>query len=303
MIKLIYLTFGGIDYNIQCVASIHSLFCSSDYKLDGFEVIVYTDNPQFIKKWTKKLIIKTIFLSPGEIKDLIGPTGFIFMAKMNIIKRVLDDFQKGCIYIDSDILFKKNPLKKFSTISRSTYLMQAKEQIFIKLINGIENNLHNKLGKYLVNLDYTLDNINYNVDVNSQFSYNAGIIGIHADKMNLLDDAIKLAEKIYSTVPIFIAEQTAFSIVFQQTGIIDTAEEQTLHYWGDYKKFTYTYLCRSMLRSHLFIKNYKKLGKAFNKLANENITEIKPWHYAESSLFKKAALKFLNIVDKYLLET
>lgn len=234
----------GEDNNRQAIFSICSLLLTRNKTISNFSLVVYTDEPArygFLKEYIPISIRRLI---DTEVKQAIQPENYFPKLKIMLMDEMLgSEAINNLILVDSDTIFLKNPMILFEHLNNGHLLMHLFEWIFRK---GRKDNpiLCPKDGHL------TLESGRIVEWSDNSHMYNVGVIGIGANKRNLIKDSLDFIIKYFAIYPSWHVEQLCVSLIFQQKEGIRFAKKQVFHYWHNKPTFNnYTGRFFSLLES------------------------------------------------------
>ncbi len=192
---------------------------------DNTEVWIYTDNPGWFRSFKECSIPlhftevdeKTINLWKGEIN-------FVHRVKVEMLKDFTKDKEGNILYLDSDIVFTHPIDQLLKNINDGQLYMHVREG----LISDRGNKVFAKLDHH-----YKGSPLNIKERPVHEFAmWNAGVLGFNTKYRHLLDEVLTFTDNEYPKFPKHIIEQFAFSIYFQQAGLVKAAAPYIYHYWN-----------------------------------------------------------------------
>lgn len=229
-----FIAFGEIN-NRQAIFSICSLLLTRNKTISNFSVVVYSNEPAkygFLKEYIPISIRRLI---DTEVKQAIQPENYFPKLKIMLMDEMLgSEAINNLILVDSDTIFLKNPMILFEHLNNGHLLMHLFEWIFRK---GRKDNpiLCPKDGHL------TLESGRIVEWSDNSHMYNVGVIGIGANKRNLIKDSLDFIIKYFAIYPSWHVEQLCVSLIFQQKEGIRFAKKQVFHYWHNkaiFNKYT-----------------------------------------------------------------
>jgi len=226
-----FIAYGDAN-NRQAIFSICSLLVSRKKTLSNFSLIVYSNEPakyEFLKEF---IPISIRNLIDTEVKQAIQPENYFPKLKIMLMDEMLGcESIKNLILVDSDTIFLKNPMILFQYLDNGYLLMHLFEWIFKigrkdnPVLCPKDGNIALASGRIVEWSD-------------NSHMYNVGVIGIGANKRNLIKDSLDFIIKYFAIYPSWHVEQLCVSLVFQQQGGIHFAKKQIYHYWHSKPIFT-----------------------------------------------------------------
>ena len=251
---LIYLCYGNDDFLSETLFSILSFY--KYHATANIQVVVYTDNATFFKKFFSSSIIYNE-ISDTKIREWKGQINFIHRTKIMVLKDACQKYAGNLLYVDSDTIFLQECNLLFKKIENSAILFDNYEGKLSSARGGIAKKLRNC---FKIQNKFFVDKQNDYVEFDTNFEiWNAGIIGFQSKLAPVLDKVLDLVDILYAKFPIFVMEQMAFNFYFQKLQKPLPTEEYIHHYWY-FKEFR-------LVLNHFFKHNK-------NKTATELIFEI-----------------------------
>ncbi|MGV3459174.1 MAG: hypothetical protein ACO1N9_01840 [Flavobacterium sp.] len=268
---LVYLVYGGEDYNNEALYSLLSYY--NHHTGNENQVVIYTDNVDFFKRY---LPINTIYheLQKQTITEWKGDINFIHRVKIKMLQDVAEKYSGNILYLDTDTFFTKNTSDLFGEIAKGTVVLDKLEGPLKDNPGGIAK----KMRTFLKNQQsFIIPSFSGAIILTDNFTvYNAGIIGFNSGFSDKLQQILELTDVLYSGYRLFVMEQIAVNYFAQQHSPPKTAENYIHHYWY-FKEF------RAVLK-HFFDHNK---SKSFTELQKE-ISRIDPVYLSsEKRAYKK----------------
>ncbi len=207
-----------------CLLSLSRLY--NPEQLSNLQIWVYTDNPGWFKMF-KDCSLPVYFraIDHNTIKAWRGRIDFVHRVKIELLKDFTKDKNGNILYVDTDVIFTHNIDSLFQNIRAGKLYMHVNEG----LVSSKSNPMLTKLDAHL------RDNSHLKVNgrpVNELSMWNAGVLGFNTVYRYLLDEVLAYTDAEYPAFPKHIIEQFAFSVYFQQTGVVKCASPYILHYWN-----------------------------------------------------------------------
>jgi len=213
----------GIFY--ECAMNLLSL--SRLYKkeeLEQVEIWIYTDKPAWFNRFRQcDLPLNFKPLNDIILKQWRGKIDFVHRVKIEMLKNVLQGKDGSILYVDTDTLFTRRIDELWQQIEGGALFMHMDEG----KVSGEGNEVLRKLNAFLHSSQAPQGKPLYDMQM-----WNAGVLGFNTGHAALLDEVLKLTDSVYARYPKHIAEQFAFSVIFQQQGKVQAAEPYLFHYWN-----------------------------------------------------------------------
>jgi hypothetical protein len=210
-------------------------------KTDNARLIIYTDDPDFFKKYLGGFSIHYVLLTPAGLEEMLGGTDFIHRRKICVLQDAYASFPNDDIfYLDSDTFFTSDPSELLDQVQAGTSIMQMREyalerapQIYRDLMSYRFANAAQYPESFLQFIDqHELvaggKTLKFSKE---QYVWNAGVIGIHNSSLHLLEDILSFNDQIYPATKWFISEQLAFGLMLQSFSDLKPAGTVINHYF------------------------------------------------------------------------
>src|ERR1044071_3212001 len=220
MSTLVYVVYGQTPHADEVVYAILSARNALDRHDEDCRIVLYTDDAAAFRGLPVQLEVR----SRAVFAEWMGPLGFYHRSKIFVIKDALQNCDDRVVYCDSDTYFLKSPNELFAQIRSGTSFMHVCEG-YLSEFNGAglsdfldSSELHTVAGRRWHLMADTL-------------MFNAGVIGMHRDDIDLLDEVACLTDQIYPYVKIHTVEQFAFSACLCSRIRLLEAYDFVCHYW------------------------------------------------------------------------
>jgi hypothetical protein len=220
---LVYMVFG--NYHVkQAVFSLFSILDVYCGRTLGFEILILTDCPESFKPLETPLPLKTKHIDENTLKIWKGMEKNMMRAKIEAILHALKSTGGNVLYLDSDTVLMSRIDWIFQYLAAGGYVMHKPEW---RLGAGRKN--HPELCPF--DLEFTLSSGGV-LKINSDSPMcNAGVIGVGAGSIKMVEAVMELYEKLYSNGPSWHIEQFAFSILLSRTKKLKFCRREIFHYW------------------------------------------------------------------------
>ena len=228
---------GGENYLVlQCYGS-EGIFHECTYallslsrlytpeELANVEIWLYTDKPEWFKGlkdcW---LPLHYRQINDETIKQWRGQINFVHRVKIEVLKDFVKNRQGNVLYLDTDIVFTGRIDQLLKNINTGQLYMHVREG----LVSDRGNNIFAKLDTHL------RKNVSHKVNdrpVHELAMWNAGVLGFNTKYNYVLDEVLAFTDSQYPVFPKHVVEQFAFSVYFQQAGVVRAAAPYIFHYW------------------------------------------------------------------------
>ncbi len=191
-------------------------------ELNNVEIWLYTDNESWFRKF--KDCHLPIYFRPLD-KEIIarwrGEINFVHRVKIEMLKDFAKSRTGNILYLDTDIVFTHRIDDIFRNIDAGELYMHTMEGFICDEGNPIFRKLNRYLGERLLN----------GKPLGKMAMWNAGVLGFNTRQGGLLDAVLAFTDAEYPHFPKHVVEQFAFSVYFQQAGIMKAAAPYIFHYW------------------------------------------------------------------------
>lgn len=268
---LVYLVYGGEDYNNEALYSLLSYY--NFHTVDENQVVIYTDNADFFKQYLPQEVMYHE-LSVHQIAEWKGPLDYTHRVKVMVLQDAASRYNGNILSVDTDTLFKSNIGDLFEAIEQHQIVFDKCEGRLIDNPGGIARKTRAFLKKQNC---FTLPTSKETVEIDETLTvWNIGVTGFNPSIAGRLEDVQELIDMLYASYQFYVMEQIAFNEILQQEAEIVSAENYIHHYWY-FKEF------RPVLK-HFFAHNKRK---NFKQLQNE-IHKIDPGYLSsEKREYKK----------------
>ena len=220
---LLFMVFGDRCIN-QAFFSLFSILDIYQGEKPEFDIHIITDCPQSFKHLETLLPLKIKHIDESVLKSWKGIEGNMMRAKIETILHVLRSTGGNVLYLDSDTVLMHRIDWVFQYLAAGGYVMHKPEW---RLGAGRKN--HPELCPF--DLEFTLSSAGV-LKINSDSPMcNAGVIGVGAGSIKLVEAVMELYEKLYSNCPSWHIEQFAFSILLSRTKKLKFCRREIFHYW------------------------------------------------------------------------
>lgn len=201
---------------------------------DTHRTILFTDNPAYFEIWLAGFSIQYVLLTPEKIAFMRGDVDFLHRMKIAIIEEAFHLTGEHLLYADSDTFFLADPHPLMASVSPGHARMHTAEYPFADLLKM--NDVFRAFGEMLLQGTFKkTDGSSFRIS-SDQFSWNAGVMMLHASHKNLLPDVYELTHQFYTAVKHHASEQFAFSVILQNEVALLPCETVIYHYWYRVKK-------------------------------------------------------------------
>jgi len=240
-------------------------------------IVVYTDTPELYASMEN---ITTEFVSDVLYRDWIGPENYIYRAKIKALQHCLNKYGLATLFVDADTMFIKSPVVIFRNIGKQYYYLNYMENDMKYKVESIDisnNEITRHFYKTISSMQYIISEKKEYPITEDLINWNSGVIGISHQNMHVLDEVLVLSDKIWNIYNLRIAEQFAFSYVFQKYQVI-SAEDTIFHYW-------FLKESRYLLEDYFGDSNYDKPSLHMNNIIIKMIKKMKNYAKDYDTIF------------------
>jgi hypothetical protein len=223
---LVYLSYGQGPHVDETRFAILSAVHHDGPSPAGYQTVVITDNPAAYADFP----VSTDLLTPEQIRDWPGPTGYIHRIKILALQQLMQRRPGKAVMVDGDTYFRRSPTALFERVAPGRSVMHVREGTIGHLVAlghirqqlvQVKNNL-GPAGRY----DFAAGTA----------MWNSGVIGIDPADAGLFTDVIALNDSIRQQVPVKIAEQLAFNRVLERHTHLAESRDIVFHYHQDFMR-------------------------------------------------------------------
>ena len=217
---LVYLSYGQ-GRHVQEIA-FSALVAAYRLRADNVDcrIVVYTDRPPDFSG----LPVAIEYVPAETMAEWGGPMQFGHRRKILAIKDALDKFGDSLIYLDADTYFTRHPARAYERIAPGRTIMHIGEYC-------LWDNSCSRLRRFVANHELrAISGARWSISPRTAM-FNAGVVGLHASDVGLLDEVLHLTDQIYPHVPSPIIEQFAFSVCLHQRTTLLQTHDIVHHYW------------------------------------------------------------------------
>jgi hypothetical protein len=240
MISLSIQSFGQEKEYRRAILTILSFYTHSSIELQKTKTLLFTDRPEYFKKYLAELPVSYIQLTPEKITEMRGAIDFLHRIKIALIDESFQMEGGPLFYVDSDTFFISDPGPIIFNVTPRVCYMHKWEYEFESLKYWTEESVAGRsfkaFYKLIKNCSFLLADgspVRYNT---SHASLNAGAMLFHADHKRFLADVYALTDQFYPLTQNHASEQYAFSLIMQTNTDVKFCEDIVYHYWYRVKK-------------------------------------------------------------------
>jgi hypothetical protein len=222
-LRIVVQAYGRKDIIDQSIFSVLTVlrWNSSD------EVWIYTDQVQRLTsffKSTPRVVI--VAMTPEKIKAWRGEIDFVHRVKLEVLKQASQNLNEPLLYLDGDTIFLQSPDSLRSRMGPGHHLMHLEES----RLDQARDPLTKKMAKFCRKNVFPLRGGVLQVPSTTSM-WNAGVIGLHPQHFDLLDQMIEFTDVAYARYQKHVIEQLAVSYFLQSTGKVSPSDDVIHHYW------------------------------------------------------------------------
>jgi len=236
MTNLVIQSFGRENEFKRAILTILSFYAHTLEPLKETRILLFTDDPGYFKAYLNELPVTYIKLTPAKISEMRGAINFLHRMKIALIEEAFGMINGPMLYVDSDTFFTGDPTPLINQVSAQISFMhtreyQFKEKEHVGTIDGPA-----PFFSLIKNNDFYLSDQSRLQVSTELYSWNAGVMFLHASHKTLLKDVYALTEQFYQGTESHASEQYAFSVMLQLNTQVVACERIIYHYWYKTKK-------------------------------------------------------------------
>ena len=218
-VHLVTQAYGREDIRAQALyAAWSALAFAEDLDLG---VHVYTDDAAFFAPLGAAVDVSV--LSPEELRAWRGPHDFVHRLKPLLIRDLAHRFPgEKLLYVDADVVFTRPVREVLDRIGPGRAVLHVREYDIATHPTKQLRRFRRRMKRVAfrgrpVPLDHAM--------------WNAGVVGLDASHIPLIEEWIAMVDEIYPQWPYWIHEQYAICQLLQRAGTVSPADDVVLHYW------------------------------------------------------------------------
>lgn len=191
------------------------------------KILVYTDQEAQLSEFFKGVSsVEIVPLSAEQIQLWRGQIDFVHRVKIEVLIDASRRTRDSLLYLDGDTVFTKDPKEMMGLVHPGQCLMHVMES----RLDQAKDPLTKKIAKFCRGQSFHPKRGIVSIPLSTEM-WNAGVIGIHESRTNLLERILDLTDAAYTLYQKHVIEQLAVSYFLQSTGKVLPAEPWVLHYW------------------------------------------------------------------------
>ena len=220
---LVYQAYGREDIIRQSLFSILTFLRWGTKE----KVLVYTDQKEKVEKFFRAVkSVEVVGMTPEHLRQWRGEIDFVHRVKIEILLDASKRAKSSLLYLDGDTVFLKNPQEMMTLVGPGQSLMHVMES----KLNQAKDPLTKKMAKFCAREQFKLQRGIVAIPLATEM-WNAGVIGLHESRLNLLEKILELTDVAYKIYQKHVIEQLAVSYFLQSSGKILPTNSWVLHYW------------------------------------------------------------------------
>jgi hypothetical protein len=206
---LLYQAYGSPERLQQCVVSIYSLQQLAGKNFSRYEILIYTEHPEYFKKFFRGFTnLSTVPITNGIIAEWKGSLQYSSRFKIKMLEDFFRNHDRRVLYVDADNYFISLPDTIFSKMQEDTFVTYNKMG---NLLNPVDADLR-KMASALKRGQHSISNKPTELSPKQDIWHTAAI-GLHPKHKVVLGDVLSLSDQLYEQVPLPAMESMAFSYV------------------------------------------------------------------------------------------
>lgn len=201
-------------------------------------VILFTDNPAYFQTPCSGKPIQFVLLTDEKIRKMRGSIDFLHRMKIALLEESFQLTNENILYVDSDVYFLRDVTPLLETISPNIAYMHKREYQFGHL-SKMELPAAKPFHAFLALIENNVfkGQSGQTIKVTPQhYSWNAGVIMLHQQHKNLLNDVYALTDQFFPPTGNQASEQYAFSMVLQNNVELRPCDSEIYHYFPQVSK-------------------------------------------------------------------
>ncbi len=191
------------------------------------KILVYSDQEIELQKFFVDFPqVEIVRMPPEQIQEWRGSINFVHRVKIEVLMDAAKRTKDSILYLDGDTIFTKDPKDMMSLVNPGQCLMHVMES----RLDQAKNPLTKKMANFCRSETFTLKRGIVGIPLATEM-WNAGVIGLHESRTNLLERILDLTDVAYAKYQKHVIEQLAVSYFLQSVGKVVAAQPWVHHYW------------------------------------------------------------------------
>jgi hypothetical protein len=243
--NIVFLSYGSESEYLRaifCILSLSAWISPETFStaFSQLKLLIYTDNPDFFKKYLPAFQIEFFYLSPALLEEMLDNKGFFHRRKVDVIDRTFKQYpHTDLLFLDTDTFFYGDAKKLFVPYENGKSFMHKREYRLAKAVSifSVFNQEQHPADfiKLIQSRDFTIGSTKINFSTND-YSWNSGVLGLDKNFASYMPDVFSLTDDFYLHSKWFVSEQLAFALILQKTTQIAPTNDFIVHYWGKRQK-------------------------------------------------------------------
>ena len=189
-----------------------------------WNIVLYTDDAAPFAD----LPVDVVPVDAATWSDWVGPHGYVWRAKINVIATALSTpGMTRCVYVDGDTYFVRSPDELFRRVGPGRSVLHTREGWPPPPeVDALAHVLERHQPTDTAGRPWSFGN--------DRASWNAGVVGLHEDEVDLCEEVLDLTDQLlahgfgeYSHT----SEQLAFAVCLTARTSVRGCQDVLVHYW------------------------------------------------------------------------
>lgn len=225
MNTLLYISYGRGPHEKEVE---YSILSAQRWSPSGsrYRVLVLTDHPNSFAG----VDAQVKFIAPQQWKEWSGPANFPHRRKILALQHAMSISDGAVILLDGDTWLRAPAECLFDRVASGSALMHIREGRVCEIDTPLLKSVHHLLQQTALT---DSQGTHYKIPTDA-YMWNAGVIGLHPDNIDLLAEVLTLTDQLCERSNLHILEQLAFSYTLSQRTLLREADDLVFHYWPPY---------------------------------------------------------------------
>lgn len=234
----VVLSYGSETEFRRALLAILSFYAYLGKNAANTQTLLATDQPSFFKPFLEGLPIQYFVLDKAGMEVMKQPTNYIHRIKIRVIEAALEQTNGDILFADSDTFFLQDPQSYMQKVDAQHAFMHMREYDFASMRNykPPKGKTYRAFINMISQQDFELADGSRLQVLESQSSWNSGIMLLHASHARLIPDVYALTDQFYTHSGHHASEQFAFGILLQNHVNLSACTDIAYHYWHRVKK-------------------------------------------------------------------